>query len=646
MPKFKRFNMKAVLANPDLRRKLVVEGTQATQAREDIEVSKGDAEDSYYVVTESEKATFLDLYRMSKTGDIDERHVCFTSCIRGGGQDVSYSLDLSSFGIIDGTPLSFKRLEVISPIFKQNIPLFPYFGETKIGHQTFNDERFVRRWWEPETSNLGTSRKWAPFAKGGSFSRFYSDVYLAVRWDCHAHESYKNRRSNFNVLLTSSASEYLHREGLTWPRRTNKGFNIRRMPAGCVFGDKGPVLFVSKNTNLWFMSSILNSALAEYTMGSFTSYSWESGIVQKMPIPSFPKQDNLATKAELIHDAKAAWDEGNEISTRFSKPWLLQECWTGGASTLTEALDAVLDAEEAEDTRIQQTYAELNTAVYKLYGITDKNRARIEEALGQRPPELIWPQMEGKTREQKRLEHVYRLLSYALQQVLAADEDGIIPFQAVAGETPLIDRLLRQLASYFTGEDSSRLEIAIANELKAKVKGAKKAETIADWLNNQFFAWHAALYQNRPIRWHLASSQDGKRTPAFAALVDYHKFDRNRMAKLRSTYVKEFLATQRKNTALASKEGREADRLELEDQVEEVSLFDQQLARIEEGHHEGPEGGDRDYRILTPWKAPTERPQGWDPDIGDGVKVNITPLIRANLLRTNGNLGMKEAEED
>jgi hypothetical protein len=176
MPKFKRYNMKAVLENPDLRRKLVVEGTQATQAREDIEVSHDDAEDSYYVVTESEKATFLDLYRMNKIGDIDERHISFASYISGGATDVSYSLDLSSFAMIDGTPLSFKRLEVISPLFKQNIPLFPHFGETKIGHQTFNDERFVRRWWEPKTSTLGTSKRWVPFAKGGSFSRFYSDV--------------------------------------------------------------------------------------------------------------------------------------------------------------------------------------------------------------------------------------------------------------------------------------------------------------------------------------------------------------------------------------------------------------------------------------------------------------------------------------
>ena len=54
---------------------------------------------------------------------------------------------------------------------------------------------------------------------------------------------------------------------------------------------------------------------------------------------------------------------------------------------------------------------------------------------------------------------------------------------------------------------------------------------------------------------------------------------------------------------------------------------------MQEGHHEGPEGGHRDYRILTPWKSADERPTGWDPDIDDGVKVNIGPLQKAGVLR-------------
>ena len=61
--------------------------------------------------------------------------------------------------------------------------------------------------------------------------------------------------------------------------------------------------------------------------------------------------------------------------------------------------------------------------------------------------------------------------------------------------------------------------------------------------------------------------------------------------------------------------------------------LDRRLQWVQEGHHEGPVGGARDYRILTPWKTPEKRPRGWDPDLDDGVKVNIEPLQKAGVLR-------------
>jgi hypothetical protein len=69
--------------------------------------------------------------------------------------------------------------------------------------------------------------------------------------------------------------------------------------------------------------------------------------------------------------------------------------------------------------------------------------------------------------------------------------------------------------------------------------------------------------------------------------------------------------------------------LEWQAKVEETEELDRRLQRIMEGFHQGGE----DFRILTPWKAEGERPEGWDPDINDGVKVNIEPLQRAGVLR-------------
>lgn len=105
------------------------------------------------------------------------------------------------------------------------------------------------------------------------------------------------------------------------------------------------------------------------------------------------------------------------------------------------------------------------------------------------------------------------------------------------------------------------------------------------------------------------------------------------MARLRSTYLRDAMDTFRREAALAGKEGRTDDRVEWLAKLEEAQDLDRRLQWVQEGHHEGPEGGDKDYRILTPWKKPHERPKGWDPDLDDGVKVNIEPLQKAGVLR-------------
>jgi len=224
------------------------------------------------------------------------------------------------------------------------------------------------------------------------------------------------------------------------------------------------------------------------------------------------------------------------------------------------------------------------------------------------------------------------LLSYTVKLVVEADEDGIVPFAQVGSEPSLLDRVRAQLERLFPNLDSAQVETDIVNELKNKVKGYRRANSLGEWLDNVYFDYHTSLYKSRPIFWHIASNQ-GTSPFAFGALVHYHKFDRNRIAKLRAQYLRETIDTYRREAALAEKEDRVDDRLEWQSRLEETQELDRRLQWAQEGRHEGPEGGDHDYRILTPWKTPDERPKGWDPDLDDGVKVNIEPLQKAGVLR-------------
>ncbi|MGH8070291.1 MAG: hypothetical protein ACRERE_34650 [Candidatus Entotheonellia bacterium] len=605
----------------------MVDTIRATQAREGIETTEEQAERAYYIVTEAEKTAFFDLERFrSGMGQPERRHEMFVQALRGTPERVRFDVARRDFSAIDGLPLAYRRVGLMAHIFRDAPALEPAWGIARQGKATGNDSRWVRQAWE-----IVPDHGWSPFAKGGDYCRFYADIDLVLDWKPEHRETLQASGNGLPSL------ELYFKPGLTWPRRPQRGFNLRVMPAGCIFADKGPAIFPAKEDNAYYLLGIANSTLSAYLLRGLTSFgSWEVGVVQRLPIPSptAKQRDEIGGMAKQIHNAKAAWDESNEICSRFIKPWLLRKDIIEPTSALTSCLDRLTETEAAEDGRIQKLYTELNNEVYSLYGIPESLRGVVEETLGERPLELIWPQMEGKTVEQKRMEHVWRLLSYVVKRVVEADEDGIVPFMAVSGEMTLLERVHQELAVLFPNHDVNQIEVEITNELKRKVKGYQRTNSIREWLEDVFFHYHVSLYKNRPIIWHISSKPD-RGEAAFAALIQYHKFDRNRMAKLRSSYLREALNVLRREAGLASQAGRANDRLEWQSKIEETEALDQRLQWVQEGQHEGIEGSDRDFRILTPWKSTEERPKGWDPDLDDGVKVNIEPLQRAGVLRRN-----------
>ena len=555
----------------------------------------------------------------------------FVKGLRAEADGLRYDIARRDFAAIDGSPLAYERVGIVAPIFREVPPLDPTHAVAAQGLATAVDDRVVRYWWEVTPERRGTGKDWVPFAKGGEFSRFFSDIHLVVQWTPASIVVMEEGGRVQNVPL-------YFKPGMTWPLRTQRGFNLRVMPEGCIFGHKGPAVLSKDPSETFYLLGIANSAPAEFLLRGLMSFgSWEVGVVKRLPIPqvSSEQMERVSQLAKSIHDAKREWDTGNELSTSFTRPWVLR---SADAMSFSEALDAALAFEVATEEQIQTTYNGLNAEAYRLYGIPDATEAHIERSLGDRPPEVIWPQMEGKTVEQKRMEHVWRLLSFAVKRVIEADNDGIVPFSQATGEARLMDHVRQELVGFFPGRDESQLDVEIVNELKRSVKGYRKCASLDDWLANAFFDFHVSLYKSRPIFWHIVSTQ-GTAPFAFGALVHYHRFDKNRMAKLRASYVRDTIEELRREASLADKAGRAEDRVELQAKVEEVQALDTNLQLIQEGHHEGSHGDTRDFRILTPWKEPDARPRGWNPDFDDGVKVNIAPLARAGVLRVTGVAG-------
>lgn len=196
-------------------------------------------------------------------------------------------------------------------------------GSVRVGLQTSNDFRFVRLWWEVPTGKIGRMMRWVPFAKGGNYSPYYANLNLVVDWEHNGRGIREGARSRgeSESRIIRSESHYF-RPGLTWSRRSQKGFSVRPIPAGAIFGEKGPMIFVASDSaeDLDRLMAYLNSSLAAALLEAMVAFgSYEVGAIQRLPFidPGYEARD-LARELTAIRMAAA---ERLETDHLFVSPW-------------------------------------------------------------------------------------------------------------------------------------------------------------------------------------------------------------------------------------------------------------------------------------------------------------------------------------
>lgn len=182
-----------------------------------------------------------------------------------------------------------------------------------------------------------------------------------------------------------------------------------------------------------------------------------------------------------------------------------------------------------------------------------------------------------------------------------ADEDGIVCIPPVRGEASAADQLLNLLAAAY-GESWSNDKLS--ELLKQADHAGKPLET---WLREKFFTQHCKLFQHRPFIWHI---WDGLRD-GFGALVNYHKLDKKLLETLIYTYLGDWISRQKQDIANGVDGSQE--------KLDAAEGLKKKLELILEG--EAP------YDIFVRWKPIEKQPIGWDPDLNDGVRLNIRPFM-------------------
>ena len=193
------------------------------------------------------------------------------------------------------------------------------------------------------------------------------------------------------------------------------------------------------------------------------------------------------------------------------------------------------------------------------------------------------------------------------------DDDGIVCLPSVRGEAPAHDRFLKLLIAAWETVQHGSWKPTVLDKLLADAECAGKGLDV--WLRDKFFEQHAKRFHHRPFIWHVWDGlKDG-----FAALVNYHQLDHKKLERLIHTYLGDWIRQQEAGVRSGA-DGAPTRLAAAQDLKCRLELI------LE---------GEPPYDIFVRWKKLSEQPIGWNPDLNDGVRLNIRPFMNAEVLRHN-----------
>jgi hypothetical protein len=182
--------------------------------------------------------------------------------------------------------------------------------------------------------------------------------------------------------------------------------------------------------------------------------------------------------------------------------------------------------------------------------------------------------------------------------------DGIVCFVPLAGEEPAAEKFRSLLRAAYGAEYNF-----------SQLLDGKKSATLEEWLRDEFFEEHCRIFHQRPFVWHV---WDGRKD-GFQALLNYHKLNHKTLEKLIYSSLGDWISRQRQDlkSGLEGADGRLAAAEHLQGELKKIL------------------DGEKPYDVFVRWKSLAEQPLGWNPDLNDGVRMNIRPWItETRLYRT------------
>ena len=485
-------------------------------------------------------------------------------------------------------------------------------AEPRVGLQTGDNDRFLRRWHEVAYDRIGlgckslgeaekSGRKWFPYNKGGEYRKWYGNHEWVVNWehDGQAIRSFGTENGGRPRSRVQNTHSYFQR-CISWSKVTIGGFSVRVFDDGFLFDVAGCSLFPSTADVFSPLAGLLNSRLAQALLGTLAqTVNYEVGQVAQIPLVVGWEDrtrgvSSIVEKCILI--AREDWNSRETTWEYKSLPLFPRDSGTRSVSSSYDAWSALCMQRLHEMKHLE---GESNLILLKAYGLEDELTPEVldEEITLYRPD---------------REEDVRRLLSYAVGCMMGrysldkegliyahsgnegfdpsqytkfpADEDGIVPVTEAAWfEDDAANRFERFVKSAWPA-DTLDENLAFAAESLGAKKTETPRETIRRYFASDFYKHHLQTYKNRPIYWLFSSGKQG----AFEALVYLHRYNGGTLSRMRTEYVVPLLGKMNGRigmladtiaTATSTKQRKDAEKEKdrLTKQLAELQAFDERL---------------------------------------------------------------------
>lgn len=538
-----------------------------------------------------------------------------------------YQASTNNFEKIPGSPISYWASDRVRSIF-DNPPLESITisdGQNVTG----NNDRFVRKFWEVNIEDIGISKKWFFYAKGGEFRRWHGNIIDVIDWSVEARTHYKKDR------ISRIIPEYLwYERGITWGLITSSNPSFRILPREATFDKGGSSVFFQEEKEIEYTLGCLNSNLTTSLLKlTNPTVNYQVKNIRDLPILSIENKSLIEKRVnEALILSQQDWDS-YETSPNLSELPLLS---VSHHTNLKQSYANLRQNWQKTTQEMRHLEEDNNRIFIDAYGLQDELTPEVplsEITLTCNPHYRYGGKKSEKQLEALLLADTTReLVSYAVGCMFgrySLDRPGLI--LANQGDTAAAYRAHIPTPSFPPDEDNvipildeGWFSDDIAERFKAFLRltfgEAHYAGNLAflenalgrdirSYFLRDFYDDHLKTYKKRPIYW-LFSSPNG----SFNALIYMHRYRPDTLSVILNDYLRQYrdkLSAHQAHLEQVSLSGSQREKTQA---LKEIDRLNKILAELKEYEDE----------ILYP--LATERVEI---DLDDGVKVNYGKFGRA-----------------